>query len=103
MANSRNLLTCLLLCLIIPAHAQHFSLSRLFYPNVTLKADYNVPSSLNGKNDYGVSRTGFFGIIPVQSEVQLGYSLRKKFDLRAVHTVVLAQYTQIQPTFRWQK
>jgi hypothetical protein len=30
--------------------------------------------------------------------VQLGYSLRKKFDLRAVHTVVLAQYTQIQPT-----
>ncbi|MGG7662136.1 hypothetical protein [Dyadobacter sp. BHUBP1] len=99
MTNSRNLLTCLLLCLIIPAQAQHFSLSRLFYPNLTLKADYNVPSSLDGTRDYGVSRTGFFGIIPLQSEVQLGYSLRKKFDLRAVHTVAIAQYTQIQPTF----
>jgi hypothetical protein len=78
--------------------AQHFGLSRLFYPNATLKAEYQVPSSLNGTQDYGVSRTGFLGIIPVQSEVQLGYSLRKKLDLRAVHTVMLAQYTQIQPT-----
>lgn len=98
MANSRNLLTCLLLAVTATAQAQHFSLSRLFYPNVTLKADYNVPSSLDGTREYGVSRTGFLGIIPLQSEVQLGYSLRKKFDLRAVHTVALAQYTQIQPT-----
>jgi hypothetical protein len=78
--------------------AQHFALSRLFYPNVTLKADYTVPSSLNGSQDYGLTRSGFFGIIPVQSEVQLGYSLKKKLDLRAVHTVMLAQFTQIQPT-----
>lgn len=78
--------------------AQHFSLSRLFYPNLTLKADYTVPASMNGTQDYGLTRSGFFGVIPIQSEVQLGFSLRKKFDLRAVHTVALAQFTQIQPT-----
>jgi hypothetical protein len=79
-------------------HAQHFGLSRLFYPNVTLKADYTVPASVNGTQDYGLTRTGFLGIIPIQSEVQLGYSLKKKFDLRAVHTVMLAQFNQLQPT-----
>lgn len=98
MTYPRILIICFSVASLTSAKAQHFALSRLFYPNVTLKADYTVPSSLNGTQDYGVSRTGFFGIIPVQSEVQLGYSLRKKLDLRAVHTVVLAQYTQIQPT-----
>jgi hypothetical protein len=94
----RSLSGFLLLGFISPVQAQHFALSRLFYPNVTLKADYTVPASMNGTQDYGLTRSGFFGIIPVQSEVQLGYSLKKKFDLRAVHTVMLAQFTQIQPT-----
>ncbi len=92
------LLLCFLLTSVSETFAQHFSLSRLFYPNITLRADYNVPSSLDGTRDYGVTRTGFSGVIPIQSEVQLGYSLRKKLDLRAVHTVMLAQFTQIQPT-----
>lgn len=94
----RNFLICFLLVSLSTVNAQHFALSRLFYPNVTLKADYSVPSSLNGTQDYGMSRSGFYGIIPLQSEVQLGYSLKKKLDLRAVHTVMLAQFTQIQPT-----
>ena len=94
----RYLTVCLSLALVTSAQAQHFSLSRLFYPNVTLKADYTVPSSMNGTQDYGMTRSGFYGIIPIQSEVQLGYSLKKKLDLRAVHTVMLAQFTQIQPT-----
>jgi len=98
MISFRWLSACLLLTSVTAVNAQHFALSRLFYPNVTLKADYAVPSSLNGTQDFGMTRTGFLGIIPVQSEVQLGYSLKKKFDLRAVHTVMLAQYNQIQPT-----
>jgi hypothetical protein len=80
------------------SQAQHFGLSRLFYPNVTLKAEHTIPSSLNGVQDYGLTKTGFLGIIPLQSEVQVGYSLRKKFDIKASHTVMLAQFTQIQPT-----
>ncbi|KAA6440177.1 hypothetical protein FEM33_06100 [Dyadobacter flavalbus] len=98
MISFRWLSACFLLASVTSVNAQHFALSRLFYPNVTLKADYAVPSSLNGTQDFGMTRTGFLGIIPVQSEVQLGYSLKKKFDLRAVHTVMLAQYNQIQPT-----
>jgi hypothetical protein len=98
MIRSCCLLTGFLLTVHTVANAQHFSLSRLFYPNITLKADYNVLSSLDGTRDYGLTRSGFYGVIPIQSEVQLGYSLRKKLDLRAVHTVMLAQFTQIQPT-----
>lgn len=98
MTHQRYFLACLLIISTCSVQAQHFALSRLFYPNVTLKADYTVPSSMNGTQDYGLTRSGFFGIIPVQSEVQLGYSLKKKLDLRAVHTVMLAQFTQIQPT-----
>ncbi|WP_221394789.1 hypothetical protein [Dyadobacter sp. NIV53] len=98
MNRSCYLLICFLLVIISSVKAQHFALSRLFYPNVTLKADYSVPSSMNGTQDYGVTRSGFYGIIPIQSEVQLGYSLKKKLDLRAIHTVMLAQFTQIQPT-----
>jgi hypothetical protein len=98
MISFRWLSACFLLASVTSVNAQHFALSRLFYPNVTLKADYAAPSSLNGTQDFGMTRTGFLGIIPVQSEVQLGYSLKKKFDLRAVHTVMLAQYNQIQPT-----
>ena len=98
MNRSCYLLICFLLVTLLPVKAQHFALSRLFYPNVTLKADYSMPSGMNGTQDYGVTRSGFYGIIPIQSEVQLGYSLKKKLDLRAVHTVMLAQFTQIQPT-----
>ncbi|HEV7349119.1 hypothetical protein [Telluribacter sp.] len=80
-------------------HAQQLSLSRLFYPNVTLRADYYVPSNVPTSQDFGLSRTSFFGMVPVQSEVQASFSLRKKLDLRAVHTLVIAQFSQLQPTF----
>jgi hypothetical protein len=81
------------------ARAQQLSLSRLFYPNVTLRADYYVPSHVPGSPDFGLTRTSFFGMVPVQSEVQASFSLRKKLDLRAVHTLVVGQFSQLQPTF----
>ncbi|WP_109676674.1 hypothetical protein [Dyadobacter jejuensis] len=92
------LLVAVLALAVQPTLAQHFSLSRLFYPNVTLKAEYAVPSPMGNSQEYGLSKAGFLGIIPLQSEVQLGFSLKKKLDLRAVHTVMLAQYNQLQPT-----
>ena len=87
-----------LACLLVAynAQAQQVGLSRLFYANATLRADYLVPVSTEGQ-EFGLTRTSMLGIIPIQSEVQAGFSLRKKFDLRAVHTVLLAQYTQNQP------
>ncbi|WP_247235775.1 hypothetical protein [Telluribacter sp. SYSU D00476] len=81
------------------ASAQQLSLSRLFYPNVTLRAEYFAPANVPTSTDFGLTRTSFFGMVPLQSEVQAGFSLRKKFDLRAVHTVAIAQFSQLQPTF----
>ena len=80
------------------AQAQQIGLSRLFYPNVTLRADYVVPTNSATSQDFGMTRTSVLGIIPIQSEVQAGFSFKKKLDLRATHTVMIGQYSQIQPT-----
>lgn len=83
----------------LPVAAQQLSLSRLFYPNVTLRAETWPGTSLPDNRSFGLSRTSALGLIPIQSEVQASFSLRKKLDLRVRHTVLLGQYTQINPTF----
>jgi hypothetical protein len=92
------LLIVLLLSNAPQSFAQQLGLSRMFYPNVTLRADYIVPTNSATTQDFGLTRTSLLGIIPIQSEVQAGLSFRKKLDLRAVHTVMIGQYTQLQPT-----
>jgi hypothetical protein len=79
--------------------AQHFSLSRLFYPNITLSATHLPEASAGNGQNFGLTRTGFSGIVPLESEVTVGYSLRKKWDLRARHTVLVANVAQLQPTY----
>jgi len=78
--------------------AQQLGLSRLFYPNATLSASYIAPTNSATTPDFGLTRTSFLGIIPIQSEVQGSFSLKKKFDLKAVHTVLIGQFSQLQPT-----
>jgi hypothetical protein len=80
------------------AHSQHFALSRLFYPNVTLRADYTAPTNVATKQDFGYTRTGMMGIIPIKSEVEAGFSFKKKLDLRANHTLLIANFSQLNPT-----
>ncbi len=80
------------------SYGQSFNLSRLFYPNASVKAEYYVPSSTPSGGEFGLTRTSFFGMTPIQSEVNVGYSLRKKFDIKAIHTVMYGHYTQLQPT-----
>lgn len=79
--------------------AQHFSLSRLFYPNVTLSASYLPEASMDNNQNFGLTRTSFSGLLPLQSEVTIGYGSRKKFDLRARHTVLVANIAQLDPTY----
>lgn len=78
--------------------AQQLGLSRLFYPNATLSASYIAPTNSATTPDFGLTRTSLLGIIPIQSEVQGSFSLKKKFDLKAVHTVLIGQFSQLQPT-----
>jgi len=94
----RFLFLILTLTITFSARSQQLTLSRMFYPNATLRADYIAPSQMSEDAKYGMTRTSFFGMVPVHSEVQVGYSLRKKLDLRAVHTVLVGQFTQYQPT-----
>ncbi len=92
------LFTVLFIALIPSTQAQQLGLSRLFYPNATVSAQYIVPTNSATTQNFGLTRTSFLGIIPIQSEVQGSFSLKKKFDLRAVHTVLIGQYSQLQPT-----
>jgi hypothetical protein len=87
-----------LIVFVSQVHAQHFALSRLFYPNATLRADYMTNANMGNNQRYGLSRTSFNALIPLRSEVDVAFSLRKKFDLRARHFLMLANASQINPT-----
>jgi hypothetical protein len=80
------------------AQISQAQLSRLFYPNITLRAEYMPSVGMDNKQNYGLTRTTFFGMTPINSGVQVGYSLRKKFDIQANHLLMVAKYTQINPT-----
>ncbi len=79
--------------------AQQLSLSRLFYPNFTISADYLPTASLKDGGSFGLQRSRGFGLVPIQSEVGASLNQRLKFDVKIRHTVLLAQYSQINPTF----
>lgn len=78
--------------------AQQLNLSRLFYPNATIRAEAYPAAQIGQGDEYGLTRTSVLGLVPIQSEVQASFSLRKKFDLRAVHTLMYAHYGQVSPT-----
>jgi hypothetical protein len=81
------------------SQAQQFGLSRVFYPNVTVRAEYMPAASIGNNQDFGYTRTSFGGMMPLRSEVDVSLSFRKKVDLRARHFLMLANATQINPTY----
>lgn len=89
----------LLLGSVPMVNAQQLNMSRLFYPNATLRAEFHPDASIGADGHYGMTRTSLLGIVPLQSEVQASFSLKKKFDLRAVHTLMYGYYGQVNPTF----
>lgn len=103
MKSAFSFFTLLFVGIITSAQAQQLGLSRLFYPNVTLSANYVASTNSTTTPNFGLTRTSLFGIVPIQSEVQGSFSLKKKFDLRAVHTVLIGQFTQLQPTIEDKK
>ncbi len=79
---------------------QNNSLSQLFYPNITMSArSYSgAPLGLVGSNnEYSLTRKSISGFVPIRSEVQLGIGFRKKFDIKAVHTVLGVNVAQNEP------
>lgn len=82
---------------LVKTSAQTPSLSQLFYPNITLRAEY-IPETVsdNGKT-FGFNRTSAVGIIPLTTEFSAGFGLGKKLDIQARHTLLIANVAQINP------
>ena len=97
MIRSKICLTIVALAFATSAKTQHFGLSRLFYPNVTLGAEYQSTAKM-GNQVFGTSHTSVLAVVPLRSEVDVSFSLRKKFDLRARHSVLIGNFSQIDPT-----
>jgi hypothetical protein len=96
----RSFCLILLICGIArTASAQQFAISRLFYPNITLRTDVLPSQSLKGTDgsSFGLSRTSIQGIIPLRSEIQAGIGIGRKFDVQVKHTVLFTNFSQLKP------
>ena len=78
--------------------AQTPSLSQLFYPNITLRAEYIPETVSDNGTKFGLNRTTAMGIIPLSTEISTGFGFGKKFDIQAKHNLLIANVSQINPT-----
>jgi hypothetical protein len=79
--------------------AQTPSLSQLFYPNISLRAEYMPEVSAENGTKFGFNRTTALGIIPLSTEISTGFGFGKKLDIEAGHSLLIANVSQIKPTF----
>ncbi len=83
---------------IVKTFAQTPSLSQLFYPNITLRAEYMPESVSDNGTKFGFNRTSAVGIIPLNTEFSAGFGFGKKLDIQAKHNLLIANVSQINPT-----
>ena len=84
---------------MIKPFAQTPSLSQLFYPNITLRAEYTPESVSEDGTKFGFNRTSAVGIIPLNTEFSAGFGFGKKLDIQAKHNLLIANVSQINPSF----
>lgn len=75
------------------------SLSQLFYPNITLRAEYTPETISDNGTKFGFNRTSAVGIIPLKTEFSAGFGIGKKLDIQARHNLLIANISQINPSF----
>ena len=80
-------------------YCQTPSLSQLFYPNITLRAEYTPETVSDDGTKFGFNRTSAVGIIPLKTEFSAGFGFGKKLDIQARHNLLIANVSQINPTF----
>ena len=83
---------------VVKSFAQTPSLSQLFYPNITLRAEYTPESVSDNGTKFGFNRTSAVGIIPLNTEFSAGFGFGKKLDIQARHNLLIANVTQINST-----
>ena len=84
---------------VVKTFAQTPSLSQLFYPNITLRAEYTPESVSDNGTKFGFNRTSAVGIIPLNTEFSAGFGFGKKLDIQARHNLLIANVSQINPSF----
>ncbi|MEA5140711.1 hypothetical protein [Arcicella rigui] len=89
------LLTC---CFTHILSAQTPSLSQLFYPNLSLRAEFMPTTTMSNGQKFGFSRNTALGIIPLSTEIQAGIGFGKKADIQAKHSLLIANLAQINTT-----
>ena len=84
---------------VVKSLAQTPSLSQLFYPNITLRAEYTPESVSNNGTKFGFNRTSAVGIIPLSTEFSAGFGFGKKLDIQARHNLLITNVSQINPSY----
>lgn len=93
-------LICVLTVIIsFKTFAQTPSLSQLFYPNITLRAEFIPETVSENGTKFGFNRTSAVGIIPLNTEFSAGFGIGKKLDIQARHNLLIANVSQINPSF----
>jgi hypothetical protein len=83
---------------VVKTFAQTPSLSQLFYPNITLRAEYMPETVLDNGTKLGFNRTSAVGIILLNTEFSAGFGFGKKLDIQAKHNLLIANVAQINPS-----
>jgi hypothetical protein len=78
--------------------AQTTSLTQLFYPNITIKADIMPESDFGNGQKLGINRTTALGMIPLSTDINVGIGFGKKADIQARHSLIIANLAQINTT-----
>ena len=74
------------------------SLTQLFYPNVTVRADYMPDTPMENGQKFGLNRTNTLAVIPLNTTISAGIGFGKKADIEAKHTLLLANLSQLNTT-----
>jgi hypothetical protein len=74
------------------------SLTQLFYPNVTVRADYMPDAAMENGQKFGLNRTNALAVIPLNTTISAGIGFGKKADIEAKHTLLLANLSQLNTT-----
>jgi hypothetical protein len=76
---------------------QNYSISQLFYPNVSLSHRSSLFQTNGQPTSY--TRSGALAFVPLRTEIQAGIGFRKKLDIKAIHTLAALQYANHQSAF----
>ena len=78
MSSKTLILFILMGCFHAKSLSQTPSLTQLFYPNVTVRADYMPDAIMENGQKFGLNRTNALAVIPLNTTISAGIGFGKK-------------------------